>query len=42
MDFQVHYEKIAKPFNWKFTKKDLRKVLLKISSDNLDSEKLAA
>jgi hypothetical protein len=42
MDFQVHYEKIAKPFKWKFTKKDLRKVLSKISSDNLAGEKLAA
>ena len=42
MDFQVHYEKIAKPFKWKFTKKDLHKVLAKISSDNLAGEKLAA
>jgi len=42
MDFQVHYEKIAKPFKWKFTKKDLRKVLSKLSSDTLSNEKLAA
>ena len=29
--FQDHYEKIAKPFKWKFTKKDLNKILLNLS-----------
>jgi len=42
MDFQVHYEKIAKPFKWKSTKKELRKVLSKLSSGTLSNEKLAA
>ena len=42
IDFQAHYEKIVKPFKWKFTKKDLHKVLSKISSDSLAGEKLAA
>ena len=42
LDFQVHYEKIAKPFKWKFTKTDLNKVLSSLSSDNLIIESLAA
>ena len=42
LDFQVHYEKIARPFKWKFTKTDLHKVLLKLSLYNLTGEKLAA
>jgi hypothetical protein len=40
--FQDHYEKIAKPFKWKFTKKDLNKILLRLSSDTACYEKLAA
>ena len=40
--FQYHYECIAKPFKWKFTKKDLRRILSKVSSDTLGYEKLAA
>lgn len=40
--FQGHYEKIAKPFKWKFTKKDLNKILLKLSSDTANQEKMAA
>jgi hypothetical protein len=40
--FQDHYEKIAKPFKWKFTKKDLNRILLKLSSDNMRHEKMAA
>ena len=31
MDFQLHYEKIAKPFKWKFTKKDLNEVFVKVA-----------
>jgi transposase len=30
MDFQVHYEAIAQPFQWKFTRRDLRKLLQKL------------
>ena len=40
--FQDHYEKIAKPFKWKFTKKDLYKILLKLSSNTADLKKMAA
>ena len=42
LTFQDHYEKIAKPFKWKFTKKDLNRILLKLSSDNTRREKMAA
>lgn len=34
--FQSHYEKIAKPFEWKFTRKDLKNVLEKLSAYNCD------
>ncbi|MDF1594097.1 MAG: hypothetical protein P1P89_21520, partial [Desulfobacterales bacterium] len=40
--FQNHYEKIAKPIKWKFTKKDLNRILLKLSSDTGLLEKMAA
>jgi hypothetical protein len=40
--FQDHYEKIAKPFKWKFTKKDLNRILVKLSSDKMGHEKMAA
>lgn len=30
LDFQVYYQQIARPFKWKFTKKDLREILDKI------------
>jgi len=36
--FQSIYEEIAKPFKWKFTRKDLKKVLSEIK----DKQKLAA
>ena len=42
LDFQSRYEEIAKPFKWKFTKKDLNKILLKLSSDDACHEKMAA
>jgi hypothetical protein len=29
--FQEHYEKVAKPFEWKFTREDLSNVLKKLS-----------
>ena len=32
MDFQQRYESIAKPFEWKFTRRDLQRVLTKVSS----------
>jgi hypothetical protein len=32
LDFQLLYETIAKPFKWKFSREDLRKVLAKLES----------
>lgn len=34
LDFQFYYEKIAKPFEWKFTRKELAEMLEKISINN--------
>jgi len=34
MDFQHHYERIAKPFEWKFTRRDLDALLRKISQNS--------
>jgi hypothetical protein len=43
LDFQTRYEKIAKPFKWKFTKEDLNRILSKLSNqDNLLTEQLTA
>jgi len=38
LSFQILYEKIAKPFEWKFTRKDLKKILHKFD----DLQKMAA
>jgi hypothetical protein len=32
LDFQYYWESTAKPFEWKFTKGDLAKLLAKISA----------
>lgn len=37
-DFQKEYEKVAKPFEWKFTREDLKKLLHKFD----DKQKMAA
>jgi hypothetical protein len=42
LDFQTHYEKMAKPFKWKFTKKDLHEILGKVKDDCLFEFKKAA
>ena len=43
LDFQSRYEEIAKPFQWKFTKDDLNRILSKLSDyDNLQRKQLAA
>jgi hypothetical protein len=43
LDFQSRYEKIAKPFKWKFTKDDLNRILSKLSGyDNLQRRQLVA
>ena len=36
LQFQEHYERIAKPFEWKFTREDLTKMLKKISKQSED------
>lgn len=42
MDFQAKYESIAKPFKWKFTKKDLKEILNKVKSVvNIEYKKAA-
>lgn len=33
LHFQEHYEKIAQPFEWKFTRRDLRKLLCKLDEN---------
>lgn len=40
--FQKYYEKIAHPFEWKFTKDDLQRILAKIPSDLSYEEKAVA
>ena len=40
--FQKYYQKIAKPFEWKFTRKDLNRLLCKIDNKPADSYRLAA
>ena len=42
LEFQTYYEKIAKPFKWKFTRDDLNRVLSKLSYLDLQAERLAA
>lgn len=32
LNFQDHYEKVAKPFEWKFTRGDLANLLRKLSN----------
>ena len=36
LGFQRHYERIAKPFEWKFTRRDLRRLLFKLDEDGRD------
>jgi hypothetical protein len=40
--FQQYYEGIAKPFEWKFTRKDLNRLMCKINCKQVDSYRLAA
>lgn len=42
LEFQSHYEKIAKPFKWKFTRDDLNRILSDISNLNSQTQRLAA
>ena len=41
LHFQEHYEKIAKPFEWKFTRKDLSDLLHKLSNPSLEITRAA-
>jgi transposase len=36
LHFQEHYERIARPFEWKFTRKDLSNLMRKLSSPSLE------
>jgi hypothetical protein len=38
MRFQNHYEAIAKPFDWRFTRRDLRELLVKLTRGQLWSQ----
>ncbi len=40
--FQTHYETIARPFEWKFTRRDLAKLLNKIKLHSAPQLRLAA
>jgi hypothetical protein len=42
LGFQQYYQGIAKPFEWKFTRKDLNRLLCKIDNKPIDSYRLAA
>jgi len=42
LGFQKYYEEIAKPFEWKFTRKDLNRLMCKINNKPADSYRLAA
>jgi hypothetical protein len=42
LEFQSHYEKIAKPFKWKFSRNDLNRILSDVSCEHSHTERLAA
>lgn len=42
LGFQYHYEQLAKPFKWKFTRRDLNALLSKFKTPLHASERLAA
>lgn len=42
LGFQQYYQGIAKPFEWKFTRKDLNRLMCKINNKPSDSYRLAA
>ncbi len=41
LGFQEYYQQVAKPFKWKFTRRDLRRLLSKLESDESE-RRLAA
>ena len=42
LGFQQYYEGIAKPFKWEFTRKDLNRLMFRISNKQPESYQLAA
>ena len=42
LGFQQYYEGIAKPFEWKFTRKDFNRLMCRINCKQVDSYRLAA
>jgi hypothetical protein len=42
LNFQTYYEQIAKPFEWKFTRRDLNALLNKIKKVSRDQHQIAA
>ena len=42
LGFQEYYQGILKPFEWKFTRKELNRLMCKIKSKPADSYRLAA
>jgi len=42
LNFQRYYEKIADPFEWKFTRKDLDRLMAKIKTPWVEQYRLAA
>ncbi len=42
LGFQRYYEEIAKPFEWKFTRKDLNRLLFKVIGNHVNTYQLAA
>lgn len=42
LEFEAHYEKYAKPFEWKFTRDDLKRILSKLSQGDQPQEQIAA
>jgi len=32
LSFQSHYEQVAQPFHWRFTQRDLRRLMLKLNT----------
>jgi hypothetical protein len=42
LGFQQYYQEIAKPFEWKFTRKDLNRLICKINNKLVDSYRLSA
>jgi len=42
MEFQSYYQRIATPFEWKFTREDLAQLLAKLSKYNPMPQKAVA